>query len=192
MQHYTEDELKNLLGAVGSHVQVHRSVVFINPKHIFIGSHVRIDCFCYLSAGIEGIHLHNYIHLSVSTHLFGTSAKILVEDYCNLASRVSLFTSNDDYKEGYMTNPMVPATYKKLQTGPITLRKHTIVGCGSIIMPDIEIGVGGSVGALSLVKTSVDPFTIVGGIPAKQIGRRDQKLLQLEQDFKNSINIGLE
>lgn len=186
MQNYTEEELKNLLGAVGSNVQIHRSVVFMNPKKIFIGSHVRIDCFSYLSAGEEEIHLHNYIHLSVSVHLFGASAKILIEDYSNLASRASLFTSSDDYKEGYMTNPQIPNSYKKLKLGPVILRKHALIGCGSVVLPGVEIELGGSVGALSLVKKNVPAFAIVGGIPAKKIGERDKQLLQLQGNFETS------
>lgn len=177
---YSTEELEELLGGVGSNVKIHRTVLFFNPKHIFIGSNVRIDCYSLLSAGASGIHIGNYIHIAASTHLFGGGGQILLEDFCNLSSRVSLFTSTDDYVEGYMTNPMVPEQYKKVDHGSITLRKHAIVGCGSIVLPHVEIERGGAVGALSLIKRDVPEFTIVGGIPAKKLGERDRKLLELE------------
>ena len=183
MQNYAEDELRSLLGHVGQNVQIHRSVAFFNAKQLFIGSHVRIDCFCLLSAGVEGIYLQDYIHIAAGTQLFGGGGKIIIESFANLSSRVSLFTSNDDYKEGYLTNPMIPLQYKKVFNGSITLRKHAIVGCGSVLLPGVEVGLGGSVGALSLVKQSVPSFAIVGGTPAKQIGKRHQRLIDIEKEF---------
>lgn len=184
---YSQQELQYVLGSVGSNVSIHRSVLFFNPKNIFIGSNVRIDCFCLLSAGSEGIHIQNYIHIASSTHLFGGGGKIILEKYSNLSSRVSLFTSSDDYVDGSMTNPLIPAHYKKVEEGPITLRRHAIVGCGSIILPNVEVGLGGAVGALSLVKRDVEPFAIMGGIPARKIGERQQKLLEIEKKFEKEL-----
>jgi galactoside O-acetyltransferase len=50
-------------------------------------------------------------------------------------------------------------------------------------MPNVEVGIGAAIGALSLVKKNVSPFAIIGGIPAKKIGNRNKKLLQLEETF---------
>lgn len=183
MDNYSQEELKNLLGAVGTNVRIHKSVVFFNPKQIYISSNVRIDCFCMLSAGEEGIHIDDYIHIGVGSYFFGSGGKIILESFSNISSRVSLFTMNDDYVEGHMSNPMIPADYKKLAQGPIKIGKHAIVGSGSIILPDVEIGLGASVGALSLVKNNVDSFEIVCGIPAKKKGVRKQGMLELEKSF---------
>lgn len=180
---YSTEELQKLLGHVGSNVNIHRTVLFFNPKQIFIGSNVRIDCYSLLSAGSAGIHIGNYIHIAASTHLFGNGGQIRLEDFCNLSSRVSLFTSTDDYAEGYMTNPMVPEHYKKVEHGSIILRKHAIIGCGSVVLPHVEIGLGSAVGALSLVKKNIAEFTIAGGIPAKKLGERGRKLLELEREL---------
>ncbi len=182
MNNYSQEELLNLLGGVGLEVNIHRSVVFFNPKKIFIDSHVRIDCFCLLSAGEEGIHIGHHIHIGAGSYLFGGGGGIELESFSNISSRVSLFTSNDDYVEGYMTNPTIPDSHKKVSNGSISLRKHSIIGSGSILLPDIEIGIGAAVGALSLVKQSVEPYSIVCGIPAKDTGRkRNRSLLELEE-----------
>lgn len=183
MSDYTAEELKTLLGKVGTNVKIHRSVVFFNPSHIFLGSNVRIDCFCILSAGSKGIHLEDYIHIGASSHFFGHSGKITFESFSGTSSRVSLFTSSDDFTDGHLTNPTVPMNYRKVREGDITLRKHALIGCGSIIMPSVEIGLGGSVGALSFVNESVPEFTVIGGVPAKKIGERKKLLLDLEAQF---------
>ena len=115
---YTYEELDQMLGSVGENVRIHRSVQLFNAKQIFIGSNVRIDCFCLLTAGNEGIHIGSHIHIGAASHLFGNSGKVSLEDFCNISSRVSIFTANDDYTHGYMTNPTVPEEFKSCPTRP--------------------------------------------------------------------------
>lgn len=182
-ENYTQEELKGLLHSVGENVRIHRSVMLFNPKTISVDSNVRIDCFSILSSGIEGIHIGSYVHIGASTHLFGSGGKILIEDFANISSRVSLFTASDDYKEGFLTNPMLPESYKKVETGPISIGRHSIIGCGSIVLPNVQMHLGASIGALSLVKGTVGPFEIVAGIPARLIGERSQDLIIREKDF---------
>jgi acetyltransferase-like isoleucine patch superfamily enzyme len=55
------------------------------------------------------------------------------------------------------------------------------VGAGRILLPGVTLGEGAAVGALSLVRRDVEPFTIVAGTPAKPIGERSRRLLELEQ-----------
>lgn len=186
MNNYTKEELINLLGSVGENVSVHRTVIFFNSKKIHIGNNVRIDCFCLLSAGHEGIYISNYVHIGSSSHLFGSGAKIFVGDFANISSRVSLFTSNDDYSGQTMTNPTISSKYKNVEVGFVSIDRHAIIGCGSIILPNVEIKTGGAVGALSLVKRTVKEFEIVGGVPAKTIGIRSQNVLQLAETFETS------
>lgn len=45
-----------------------------------------------------------------------------------------------------------------------------------VILPGITIGKGAVVATGAVVTKSVDPFVIVGGIPAKPIGQREQNL----------------
>lgn len=185
MNNYSHDELKNLLGSVGENVAIHRSVIFFSPKNIFLGSTVRIDCHCVLSAGEEGIYLGDYIHMGVAAHLFGSGGKITIESFVGVSSRVSLFTASDDYSDGYLANPIIPEQYRKVDKGSILIERQGLVGCGSIVFPGITIGKGAAVGAMSLVKNDVAPGDLVAGIPAKKIGVR-QSTEFLENAFLNS------
>lgn len=169
MQNYTQEELKGLLGAVGENVLIHRSVAFFNPKRIFLGSHVRIDCFCLLSAGTDGIHMDDYSHLGAATHLFGSGGKIHIETCVGISSRVSIFTSSDDYKEGYLATPMVSTDLRKIHNAPVIIKTRSVIGCGSILLPGVTLHESAAVGALSLVKSDVDKATLVAGVPARKI-----------------------
>jgi len=44
------------------------------------------------------------------------------------------------------------------------------IGAGAVILPGVTIGRGAIVGAGAVVTHAVPPFTIVGGVPAHQIG----------------------
>lgn len=176
MQNYSQEELEQLLGSVGENVSIHRSVAFFNPKQIFLGSSVRIDCFCLLSAGEDGIYLDDYSHLGAATHLFGGGGKIHIENCVGISSRVSIFTSSDDYTEGYLATPMVAEDLRKVTNAPVIIAKGSVIGCGSIVMPGVTLHESAAVGALSFVKQDVEKATLVAGIPAKIIKSRVRAL----------------
>lgn len=54
---------------------------------------------------------------------------------------------------------------------PITLADSAWIGAGAIILPGITVGRGAIVAAGSVVTQDVEPFTLVGGAPAKLIRR---------------------
>jgi dTDP-4-amino-4,6-dideoxy-D-glucose acyltransferase len=86
-----------------------------------------------------------------------------------------------------MTNPMVPEHYKAVQHAPVTLEKHVIVGCGSVILPGVTMFEGAAVGALSLINRDCKSFSIYAGQPARLIKARLPNLLILENQFKSGI-----
>ena len=180
---YSADELKRMLGSVGDDVSVSRSVIFYAPKNVHVGSNVRIDCFGVISAGSSGIVIEDHVHISTYVFLAGSSGKIHLESFTGLASRTTVYTATDDYSEGFMTNPTVPDKYKKVRTGDVVLKKHVLVGCGSVLLPGVTLGLGASVFALSLVNQSVPDFAIASGIPIRIIGKRDRRILELEREF---------
>ncbi|MGH3369493.1 MAG: acyltransferase [Nocardioidaceae bacterium] len=167
-------------GSVGTDVAVHRSVHVFGAEHIHLGSHVRIDCFCVLTAGPGAVRLGNHIHIGASVHIFG-SAGVTLEDFTGLSSRVSVFSTNDDYVEGHLTGPTVPDEFRKVTAAEVVVRKHAVVGAGSVVLPGVTIGSGAAVGALSLVNRDVPELTVVGGVPARAIGvRNGERLAQME------------
>ena len=46
------------------------------------------------------------------------------------------------------------------------------IGHGALIMPGVTVGTGAIVAAGAVVTRDVEPYTIVGGVPAKVIRRR--------------------
>ena len=166
----------------GDNVQIHRTVLFFG-ENVHIGSNVRIDCYSVITSEYPLI-LGNNIHIGAGVHIFGT-AGVTIHDFCNISSRCSIFSTSDDYTQGYMTNPTIPNEFKRLTISPVVMEKHVIIGCGSIIMPGVTLGMGAAVGAQSFVNKDVPEFNIVGGTPIKTIGQRNKnKLLEMERLFE--------
>jgi dTDP-4-amino-4,6-dideoxy-D-glucose acyltransferase len=163
---------------------IHRTVLFFGDN-IQIGSNVRIDAYSVITSG-EPVKIGNHVHISVGVYIFG-GAGVILEDFSGLSARCTIFTSSDDYSEGYLTNPCVPDQYKKVVRGAVKLEKHVIVGSGSIIMPGVVLGTGVSVGALTYINKNIPEYSIAVGIPFRVVGVRNKdRLLQLEEEFNKS------
>jgi acetyltransferase-like isoleucine patch superfamily enzyme len=96
---------------------------------------------------------------------------------------VNIFAVSDDFSGRSMVGPMVPDKYRKVKEGKVLLRKHAVIGCGSVILPNVTIEKGTAIGAMSLVLKSTKPWKIYFGIPAKITGKRYQNVLLLENEF---------
>lgn len=59
---------------------------------------------------------------------------------------------------------------------PVAIEDYVFIGTRAIILPGVTLGEGSAVAAGAVVTKSVDPFTIVAGIPAKPIGKRPTNL----------------
>ena len=172
--------------SLGENVSISDKASIYNCSKISIGNNVRIDDFCVLSAGENGIDIGDYIHIAVFTSLIG-KGKITLSNFCNLSSRVSIYSSNDDFSGNTMTNPLIPEEYKKVFYDDVFLGKHVIVGSGSVVLPGVVLEEGVAVGALSLVKKDCRAFGIYAGNPARRVKERKQDSLKKETVFISSF-----
>jgi galactoside O-acetyltransferase len=108
-----------------------------------------------------------------------------MEDFSTLAPGVKLFSASDDYSGEKLTNPTVPIELTGGEKGKVILKKHVIIGANSIVLPGCVIGEGCSIGALSIVKTSLEPWGVYAGIPVRRIKARKRELLSLARQVKD-------
>lgn len=56
---------------------------------------------------------------------------------------------------------------------PVVIEDDVFIGAKASIMPGVHIGRGAIVATAAVVNRDVPPFTVVGGVPAKEIGKLD-------------------
>jgi len=180
MSYYDENELLEIgFASVGKNVKISRKASFYNASQISIGDFSRIDDFCVLSAGTGGIRVGRNVHIAVFSGLIG-KALIELDDFANLSSRVMVYSSNDDYSGNALTNPTIPPQFTNVTSAPVAIKKHVIIGSGSIVLPGVTLHEGVAIGALSLINHDCERFGIYAGSPAKLLRSRSEKLLDLE------------
>ncbi len=169
---------------LGSGCEIDERAQFLNPSLVTIGDNVRIDADAFF-AGRHPIVIGDHVHVASGARLFSSGGSITLADFAGLSANVLVFTASDDYVGGALTNPTVPAAYRNVTEGPVSLEKHALVGAGSVLLPNVTLGFGSAVGALSLVRRSVEAGLVVSGNPARTIATRDiARLAELEAQLR--------
>jgi len=177
--YYTEKQLKKIgFNSIGSNVLISKNCTFVKVANITIGNNVRIDGNVTLAVSTGSIKIGNFVHIGNSCHINGTGG-VEIADYATLSQGVRIYSASDDFSGESHTNPTLPSSVRNLLIGKVVLEKFTVIGSGCVVMPSVIIGEGTAVGALSLVKNSLESWTIYGGIPAKRIKSRSKNLLKL-------------
>lgn len=178
---YSIEELNDIgFNSIGTNVLISRKASIYGAENISIGSNVRIDDFCVLSGKIN---IGNYVHIASNCLLFAGNSGIDLKDFVGISSRSAVYAESDDYSGIALSNPMVPSQYRKIEGKQVVFEKHALVGTGSTILPGVILGEGVSVGSMSLVTKSLDPWGIYVGIPCKLIKERNKNVLALERQM---------
>ena len=94
--------------------------------------------------------------------------KIRVGNHTDIASEVIIYTAQHDINSETFAS----------KEEPVEIEDYVFVGPRVIILPGVKIGQGAVVGAGAVVTKNVEPFSVVGGIPAKPIAERELKNLK--------------
>lgn len=90
--------------------------------------------------------------------------KVIIGDHCVISQRANLCTASHDISDPKFT----------LITKPITIKDMAWVASDTLIGMGVTIEEGAVVGARAAVFKSVEPWTVVGGNPAKFIKYREK------------------
>lgn len=173
-------------GKIGEDVRISRSATLYNIEKIEIGNHVRIDDFAFVSGG-KGIHIGDYVHIATYSALYGKFG-IEIGNFVNISSRVTVFSTSDDYSGQFMCGPLVNQEYIHDIGRKIVIEDDVIIGTGCVLLPGAILRCGAAVGAMSLVKQELNPYGIYAGIPARYIKERSKEMLEKKAHmniFKN-------
>lgn len=116
--------------------------------HIFIGDNVSIETDCHIGC-INKVKICSNVLIAsgvfISDHMHG------LNDYSDIE---------------------VPPNQRKLSSkGPIIVEEGVWIGERAVILAGVTIGKNSIIAANAVVTEDVEPFTIVGGVPAKILKR---------------------
>ncbi len=130
---------------------------------IRMGKDVRIYLNCKVR-NPSGITIHPGVSIGPGVLLDGRKG-ITIHENAVLAYEAIVWSLNHDYNDIGFAG----------KGSPVEIGAFAWICSRSIILPGIKIGEGAVVASGAVVTKDVPPYTIVGGIPARQIGIRDRK-----------------
>lgn len=161
--------------SIGKNCKISPFARFYNPENIEIGDNVRIDDFCILSAGTGGIKIGSHIHIGCYASLIGDEL-IQLDDYTGLGGRCSIYSSNDDFSGNFLVGPIIMKEFRGVHSAKVQMKPYSVAGTACVILPGVTLGEGCAVGAMSLVRESLDSYKIYAGNPIKFIRDRETRM----------------
>ena len=174
------------LRRVGADVVIHGRAQVIGADRLSIGDSVIIDDFVFLMAG-EETRIGSFVHVAAFTLLAG-GGRLVLEDFSGLSGGVRLYTGNEDYSGGSLTNPAVPPPFRTPVRSFVHVGRHAIVGTNAVILPGVTIGEGAVVAASSVVTSDCLPWTVHAGAPARPLRPRPRERIdELERELRAAL-----
>jgi len=160
---FTSHLPRTSLGFIG---KVSKKIRALSVELFFdkVGKNVNVDRNCYVGKG--RIEIGDNSGIGRDSEVYG---KLVIGCNVLVAPEVVFYTRN--HKTKLRALPIIKQGYT--EESPIVIGDDVWIGRRAMIMPGVNIGNGSVIAAGSVVTKSIQAFTIVGGVPAKEIGKRN-------------------
>lgn len=143
-------------------------VDFVAKRNIHLGDRVSFFGNTYLNANNGFIKVGSNTHVDQFCVLYGQGGLTIGSD-CAIAAGVIIYTQTNQYAHDETAKILEqPVMYQK-----VTIGDDVWIGARAVILPGVVIGDHAVIAAGAVVREDVSPWSIVGGVPAKVIGRRN-------------------
>lgn len=137
-------------------------------KNINLGNGCRIGRGCFLTASNGRLELADNVAISPLANIGADNGHIKIGKNTAIGPGTVIRAANHRF-----LRRDVPIIAQGHEPGLVEIEEDVWIGANCVILPDVRIGRGAIVGAGAVVTRNVAPFSIVGGVPARQIGSRD-------------------
>lgn len=124
----------------------------------------------------EKIVVGNYSYGTIDVHSDEENHKLHIGNYVSIGDDTLFLLGADHHINTISTFPFKTKICNQdpegISRGDIIVEDDVWIGHGVTVMSGVRIGQGAIIGAESLVTKDVPPYTIVGGVPAKEIRKR--------------------
>jgi len=152
----------------GRNLRVDSGVTILGFRNISLGDNISIMKNSYIYAHDGGeLTIGDNFTLNTNSQLGASFGKIIIGSDCAIAPNCILRASNHRFD-----NPDIPFRKQGHTYGEIILEDDIWIASNSVITADTVIGRSSIIGAGSVVTKDIEPYSIVGGVPAKLIRKR--------------------
>ena len=129
---------------------------------------------------MKTVSVGSYTYGPLTVLNFGIGQNLKIGSFCSIASGVVFSVCGDHYINHLSTFPFKakalggPLT-EAISKGDIVVDDDVWIGQNAVILSGVHIGQGAVVGAGAVVVDDIQPYTVVGGVPAKPIKCRFEK-----------------
>ena len=134
---------------------------------------------------ITNIGKHTYGQANISLNTWGEGTTLSIGNFCSIANNIEVFLGGGHRTDWITTYPFGHVNCEIFNTfngighpktnGNVVIGNDVWIGAGCTIMSGITISDGAVLAANSHVVKDVEPYSIVGGNPAKHIKYRFSK-----------------
>lgn len=136
-------------------------------RNIRLGNGTRIGRGCFLTAQGGSLVLADHVAISPCVNIGADHGRIEIGQHVAIGPGTVIRAANHRF-----SRQDVPIMRQGHHFGTVVIEDDVWIGANCVITPDVRIGKGAVVGAGAVVTRNVAPFSIVGGVPAREIGRR--------------------
>jgi len=154
---------------------IRKPFYIINPDRFSAGKNLLIQRYCHFhcggrpwSFGKGKIVVGNDCCFSENNVLYG-AGEIEVGDSCSTGPGVMIFSSRENYERYSEKHQEAEHVFGKVKIG-----NYVIIFANVVVSPGVTIGDGAVIAAGSVVIRDVPAWTIVAGVPAKVIRKRQE------------------
>lgn len=137
------------------------------------------------------VKVGRYTYGKINLYSWGTQdEKLEIGDFCSIAKGVSFILGGMHNLDTLTTFPIKKKIMEQIQEetfskGPIIVEDDVWIGTNATILSGVVIGRGTVVAAGSVVTRSTEPYSIVGGVPARLIRYRFDEDIISKMDVLN-------
>ena len=154
--------LQQFTGAVPS--QAFRKLVYTRVFRMTIGRSTVIYGGCEIRGGPK-IRIGDHTSVGHQCVLDGRGG-LTIGDSVNISTGAWMWTMQHDKDDPWFA----------AEAGPVQIEDYAWIGGRVIILPNVTIGKGAVIASGAVVTKSVPPYSVMGGVPARQIGERKRDL----------------
>lgn len=152
---------------IGSYSSIHWLARFNNPSGVQIGHNTIIGNDAFLDGRYKRMVSGRGRFMRYLTDvLFPSKHPLRIGNNVSIAGEVRIYTMQHDIDDPY---------FKEVD-GDVVIDDFVVIGTRVTILPGVHVGQGAVIGSGAVVTRDVEPYAVVGGVPAKYIRYRSKDL----------------